>query len=101
VRAQAKMPIYEYECPKCGAFERLQGINDSPLARCPTCRSKVSKLISSSSFQLKGDGWYADGYSGKKPSKPITEASSKPKAVENNKKPASTSKPAKTGGSTD
>lgn len=93
------MPIYEYECPNCGAFERLQGINDSPLVRCPSCRSRVTKLISSSSFQLKGDGWYADGYSGKKPSKPSGDATEKPKSVENKKKPASTDKSVKAGDS--
>lgn len=93
------MPIYEYECHKCGPFERLQGINDSPLTRCPSCRSKVTKLISSTSFQLKGDGWYADGYSGKQPSKPSVDPSPKPKSTENKGKSTSTSKPAKTGDS--
>ncbi|HYB98243.1 MAG TPA: zinc ribbon domain-containing protein [Candidatus Limnocylindrales bacterium] len=56
------MPIYEYACPKCGEFEFTQSIKDSPLARCPKCRSKVTKLISSAAFQLKGGGWYSDGY---------------------------------------
>ena len=62
------MPIYEYECDKCGhAFEREQSISDPPVKTCPECRSrKVTKLISRSSFVLKGGGWYADGYADSK-----------------------------------
>jgi putative FmdB family regulatory protein len=56
------VPIYEYECRKCGVFDYEQSIADRPLARCPACRSKVTKLISASAFHLKGGGWYADGY---------------------------------------
>jgi len=56
------MPIYEYECPKCGAFEHSQSIHDRPLHKCPKCRRKVQRLISATSFQLKGGGWYAQGY---------------------------------------
>ncbi len=60
------MPIYEYECPKCGEFEVTQRITDAPLKRCQKCRSGVKKLISNTSFQLKGTGWYATDYAGKK-----------------------------------
>src|SRR5262245_20766878 len=60
------MPIYEYSCPKCGQFEITQRITDDPLKKCPTCKSKVRKLISSTSFQLKGSGWYATDYGGRK-----------------------------------
>jgi putative FmdB family regulatory protein len=60
------MPIYEYECASCGCFEHSQSIHDAPLARCPKCRRKVQRLISASSFHLKGGGWYSDGYAGKK-----------------------------------
>ena len=56
------MPIYEYECPRCGSFEHSQSIHDRPLHKCPKCRRKVQRLISSTSFQLKGGGWYAQGY---------------------------------------
>jgi putative FmdB family regulatory protein len=56
------MPIYEYDCPRCGVFEATQRITENPLSRCPTCRSKVKKLISQTSFQLKGTGWYATDY---------------------------------------
>jgi putative FmdB family regulatory protein len=56
------MPIYEYECRKCGVFDYEHSMSVPPLARCPTCRSKVTKLISATAFHLKGGGWYADGY---------------------------------------
>jgi putative FmdB family regulatory protein len=59
------MPIYEYQCPKCGEFEHRQSISEPILKKCPTCKGKVRKLISSSAFQLKGGGWYSDAYSKK------------------------------------
>ncbi len=59
------MPIYEYRCGKCGDFEVMQKISDKPLGTCPTCRRKVTKLISSTSFQLKGSGWYITDYARK------------------------------------
>ena len=58
------MPIYEYECVQCDKVHEVsQGINDAPLTECPDCSGPVKKLISMSSFHLKGGGWYADGYS--------------------------------------
>src|SRR5262245_32241770 len=59
------MPIYEYMCPKCGEFEVTQRITEDPLKKCPTCKSKVRKLISNTSFQLKGSGWYVTDYAKK------------------------------------
>jgi putative FmdB family regulatory protein len=56
------MPIYEYRCERCGDFEEMQRITDPPLARCPKCRRKVKRLISNTSFQLKGTGWYVTDY---------------------------------------
>jgi len=56
------MPTYEYRCEQCGDFEQNQRITDPPLERCPTCRRKVRRLISSTSFQLKGSGWYVTDY---------------------------------------
>lgn len=58
------MPVYEYECKACeNVFEVQQRMTDDPLKSCPDCQGEVKKLISASSFQLKGGGWYADGYS--------------------------------------
>jgi putative FmdB family regulatory protein len=59
------MPIYEYQCQKCGTFELTQRITDKPLGKCPTCKGKVKKLISNTSFQLKGTGWYITDYARK------------------------------------
>lgn len=56
------MPLYEYSCPSCGTFEVLQKFSDAPLKECPTCGKDVSKLMSRTSFQLKGTGWYASDY---------------------------------------
>jgi putative FmdB family regulatory protein len=59
------MPIYEYHCSKCGDFETMQRMSDQPLTTCPTCRRKVTKLISSTTFHLKGSGWYITDYARK------------------------------------
>lgn len=59
------MPIYEYACPKCGEFEVTQRITEDALKKCPTCKSKVRKLISNTSFHLKGTGWYVTDYAKK------------------------------------
>jgi putative FmdB family regulatory protein len=59
------MPIYEYSCEHCGVFEEMQRITDQPLSKCPTCKRKVRRLISQTSFQLKGSGWYFTYYARK------------------------------------
>ena len=40
------MPLYEYECPQCGLFERMQKFSDPILTTCPTCEKPVEKLLS-------------------------------------------------------
>jgi putative FmdB family regulatory protein len=59
------MPIYEYDCVKCGTFEVTQRITEKALSKCPTCKGRVKKLISNTSFQLKGTGWYITDYARK------------------------------------
>lgn len=57
------MPIYEYRCEKCQhQFDLFQKITDDPVKECPECGGPVSKLISSTSFILKGSGWYVTDY---------------------------------------
>lgn len=67
------MPIYEYQCQACGhEFEATQRITDANLKDCPVCsKPELQKLISASSFRLKGGGWYKDGYGN--PQKPRTD----------------------------
>jgi putative FmdB family regulatory protein len=63
------VPIYEYRCASCGAeLEKLQKISDPPLLECPECgKDSLVKLVSASSFRLKGSGWYeTDFKTGKK-----------------------------------
>lgn len=60
------MPIYEYECRKCGHVKEVwQKFSEAPLARCESCNGKLRKLISQNSFHLKGTGWYVTDYSSK------------------------------------
>ena len=52
------MPIYEYACGACGhRFEEWQKMSDKPIRTCPKCKAKkVERLISATSFHLKGGG---------------------------------------------
>ncbi len=62
------MPIYEYKCRKCSKeFEFFQRMTDPALKSCQFCKGPVEKLMSLSSFHLKGSGWYVTDYGGKKP----------------------------------
>jgi putative FmdB family regulatory protein len=73
------MPIYEYECTSCcNVFEVFQRMTEDPLTNCPDCSGSVKKLVSMSSFQLKGGGWYADGYSSKSSNGSGSTATDKP-----------------------
>jgi len=57
------MPLYEYECSKCNkVHEVIQKLSDAPLGQCPVCGGEVRKLMSNTSFMLKGTGWYATDY---------------------------------------
>jgi putative FmdB family regulatory protein len=60
------MPIYEYQCSKCGKrFEYMQKMSDPPMKKCEACGGKLEKLISPAGFQLKGTGWYKTDYANK------------------------------------
>lgn len=90
------MPIYEYRCDKCGTFEITQRITEKPLGKCPTCKGKVKKLISNTSFQLKGTGWYVTDYARKGSGEAKTENGAKPADSKNESKSSDSS--AKSGG---
>lgn len=60
------MPIYEFECAKCSKIvEVFQKFSDKPLVKCQHCGGKLHKLISQSTFHLKGTGWYVTDYANK------------------------------------
>lgn len=65
------MPIYEFKCLECGHYEEILGkINDASTTVCPNCKKfKFQKLISASSFQLSGTGWYATDFKNKQMNK--------------------------------
>ncbi len=93
------MPVYEYLCEKCEhEFEREQRISDDPIKTCPKCKARQARrLISRTSFVLKGGGWYSDLYSS--PGKSDTGGDKDAgKSSGSESKPASKKEPAKGGG---
>jgi len=93
------MPIYEYECSKCGRIdEMIQKFSDKPLTKCRHCSGKLHKLISQSSFHLKGTGWYITDYASKSQSSVTPSDKGKQKANQSSdipsKKPKTSEKPA-------
>ena len=71
------MPIYEYRCDKCGKeFEAWQKFSDAPIETCESCGGHASKMISQSSFILKGSGWYVTDYGNKHTSSTCSSKSS-------------------------
>ncbi len=61
------MPVYEYQCTECGQIEEaLQKISEPPKETCIHCKGTLKKLISQSTFHLKGSGWYVTDYGGAK-----------------------------------
>lgn len=74
------MPIYEYVCEKCDKqMEIMQKITEAPLTVCPNCKGRLRKMISNTSFVLKGTGWYATDYASNKNSSSKTAEPKKPK----------------------
>src|ERR1700682_1135946 len=57
------MPLYEYECKKCGhRFEKIQKFSDRMVKKCPECGGVVEQMISAPTVQFKGSGWYVTDY---------------------------------------
>lgn len=60
------MPLYEYECKKCGhRFEKIQKFSDKMVKKCPECGGRVEQMISAPAVQFKGSGWYVTDYAKK------------------------------------
>ncbi|PYT91597.1 MAG: transcriptional regulator [Acidobacteria bacterium] len=82
------MPLYEYECVKCGRrTEKIENVDGPHLKKCPHCGGKVERLVTAPAIQFKGAGWYVTDYAKKsgggdseKPAAGATETSSKEKS---------------------
>ena len=83
------MPIYEYECRKCGAHtEAFQKVSDKPLTKCRKCGGRLEKKLSAPAIQFKGSGWYVTDYANKttKGDKSESESTSESKSEKTEKK---------------
>lgn len=92
------MPIYEYECQKCGhTLEALQKFSDKPLRECPECgRHQLKRLVSAPLFRLAGSGWYETDFKSEKERKRnLLEKGDKEPAAAAEDKPAKPAKAAK------
>ncbi len=87
------MPLYEYECTRCGKrFELLQKFSDPSTAACAACGGTAHRQLSAAAIQFKGSGWYVTDYA-RKPApaekgESKSEAKSEPAAKPEEKKPA-------------
>jgi putative FmdB family regulatory protein len=62
-RGVSDVPIYVYQCKKCEEIvEEIQKFSDPPLEKHDECGGELEKMMGKPSFQLKGGGWYRDGY---------------------------------------
>jgi putative FmdB family regulatory protein len=76
------MPLYEYECKKCGhRFEKIQLYSAKMVKKCPECGGQVEQMISAPAVQFKGSGWYVTDYA-KKSSSPGSSGSNDSSAKE-------------------
>jgi putative FmdB family regulatory protein len=84
---EASLPLYEYECKKCGRrTEKIRKFSDPPLTVCETCGGELDQLLSSPAIQFKGSGWYVTDYA-KKSSAPTSSSSGdSPSSTENKEK---------------
>lgn len=82
------MPLYEYQCVKCGRkTEKIENVDGPHLRKCPHCGGKVERLVTAPAIQFKGAGWYVTDYAKKsssgdseKPAAGSTEATGKEKS---------------------
>ena len=94
------MPLYEYECQKCGRrTEKIESVDGPHLRKCPHCGGKVERLVTAPAIQFKGAGWYVTDYAKKssggdseKTAAGVTEAVSKEKSGDSKETAAKDSK---------
>jgi len=56
------VPLYEYECTQCKSAAEILQRHGAAAPVCDPCAKVMRKMISRSSFALKGAGWERDGY---------------------------------------
>lgn len=78
------MPLYEYECRKCGVrFERRQSFSEEPVRTCPECGGQVQRLVQPVGIVFKGSGFYVtDNRSSSSTATPGKKVGSKEKETE-------------------
>ena len=88
------MPLYEYQCKKCGhRFEKIQRFSDKMIRKCPDCGGPVEQLLSAPAVQFKGSGWYVTDYAKKSHAHAASDSGKDSKeAKKEEKKPESSSK---------
>ncbi len=86
------MPLYEYECKKCGhRFEKIQKFSDRMVKKCPECGGQVEQMISAPAVQFKGSGWYVTDYAKKSSSQASTGSNDSGSKEKKDEKPKSDS----------
>jgi putative FmdB family regulatory protein len=89
------MPIYEYRCNECGqVFEEWQRDFKNRQMACPVCKGESERIMSNTTFVLKGGGWYVTDYSKSGSAASAAGGAAKPAAAE----ASASSEPASTGG---
>jgi putative FmdB family regulatory protein len=71
------VPLYEYQCAKCGKrTEKIENLSGPHLKKCPHCGGKVERVVSAPAIQFKGSGWYVTDYAGKSSAKEAAQTDS-------------------------
>ena len=77
------MPLYEYECKKCGQrVEKIRKFSDPPLTICERCGGELEQLLSSPAIRFKGSGWYVTDYAKKSSAADSTPSADSPPSAE-------------------
>jgi putative FmdB family regulatory protein len=91
------MPLYEYECKKCGhRFEKIQKYSDRMVKKCPDCGGQVEQMISAPAVQFKGSGWYVTDYAQKSTAPASSDTGNRDSKKEDKSKPESAPKESST-----
>jgi putative FmdB family regulatory protein len=76
------VPLYEYECAKCGKrFEKIEKVTAPHRQKCPACGGRAERLLAPPAFQFKGSGWYVTDYASKSAAKSEAKETAETKAT--------------------